>query len=277
MEKEVKKLQISPNELTLCISIAEHPSKFGTAVINAAFTALGLNYLYKAIAVNPEKLEDAIKGIRALGIRGCGISMPFKTKAIGYIDEIDPTSEKIGAINTLVNDNGLLRGYNTDYFGMMEAINAITLSDKNIVLLGAGGMANAVLGALKQKGAREITICNRSSQKGKEVASKWGCQFSAWENRNDLKADILVNTTSIGMYNNPGLPLDASAIGNFNIVIDVIVDPIQSELIKLAKENQKLTIPGYKISLFRAAKQFELYTGKKAPLEVMEKAMLELM
>lgn len=266
----------NPNEKTLCFSIAQHPSKFGTAIMNAAFESEGMNWLYLARAVEPGMLKAAIEGLKVFKIRGCGVSMPFKTEAIQYLDEIDPTSSKIGAINTIVQDDGILRGYNTDYFGVVEVLKETPLTDKSIVLLGAGGMAQAVLGALTEKGATKITICNRSLSKASEVASKWQCTVTPWESRNSLSADILINATSIGMYNNPGIPLEEQALGNFQMVVDVIVDPMESELIRLAKQRSLPTIAGFRISLYRAAKQFELYTGRQAPLEVMEKAMLNL-
>lgn len=264
-------------DTVICISIAQYPSNFGTTLFNKAFQSLEMNYLYKACQVNPGMLEDAIKGIKALGIRGCGISMPFKTEAMQYADEIDPIALKIGAINTLVNTKRRLKGYNTDFYGVTGAFQKMTIQDKKIVLLGAGGMANAILCALSEQGSHDITIFNRSTEKAKEIAQKWSCTYLPWIQRNQVKADILINATPIGMVPlEDSMPINKKALDNFDIVIDVVVNPLESKLISLAKAKKKIVLSGYEMSLRQAAKQFELYTGIEAPLSVMEKSILSI-
>jgi len=133
---------------TLCISVAEKPGKFGITVHNAGYRALGLNFMYKTFAIND--IKGAIIGVRSLGIRGCSVSMPFKEKVIPFLDRLDPLAKKIGAVNTVVNDNGSLVGYNTDVIAVEKSLKQLQIkNDKSIIIFGAGGVSRAILVALK--------------------------------------------------------------------------------------------------------------------------------
>ena len=143
----------------LCVSIAERPGNFGTVIHNAAFKYCKLNFIYKAFSVT--NLENAIRGIKGFNIRGCGVSMPFKEAVIPFLDWIDPTALKIGAINTIVNDNDQLKGYNTDVYGVTTSIENLNLNSNTTVLIkGAGGIAKAIIFALKNNGLQNIYISN---------------------------------------------------------------------------------------------------------------------
>jgi len=264
---------------TLCISIAKYPSNFGTTLFNAAFKALRLNFLYKAFRIEAKDLKKVIDGIGALGIRGCGVSMPFKKEAIKYLDSLDEVAREIGAVNTIINNNGHLKGYNTDYYGAIEILRKVRgVSEKKVLMLGAGGVASAIASALKHKKVRGVTISNRSRQNGILFAKRWGFQFIPWQERNNSKTDLLINATPVGMApDSSQSPIKEESIANFKIIMDVVINPLESKLIKLARHKKKEVIPGYKMSLFQAAKQFELYTKRKAPIKIMEQSLKKLL
>jgi len=268
-------------ETIICMSLAERSSSFGITVHNFGFESLGINAVYLARALKPEgeNLKDAIRGIRALGIRGCGISMPFKIDAMEYMDELDDSALRVGAINTIVNENGKLIGHNTDFFGATEALRGIEdIAGKRILILGSGGVSLAITAALKHLGVKNATICNRTHQKAYDLAIKRGYSIIPWDDRNKFTADVLINASSIGMTPNPNeIPVDETTIENFKVVYDVIVSPVDSLLIKSARKRNKVLIPGTVMCLFQAAKQFELYTGQQPPLEIMRSAMLRLL
>lgn len=276
----MKKQQISKNT-ALYISIAERPGNFGTFLFNAAFKELGIDAVYKAFKVSPgsNNLENAIKGIRALGIGGCGVTMPFKPQVIKYLDGIDRLALEIGAVNTIVNKNGYLKGYNTDCYGAISVLSKIPgLKNKKIVILGAGGVAQAISCALKNLKAnpKNVIVVNKDKKQGLKTAKKWGFKFMDWEERNKIKADVFINATPIGMAPNTDLPINEGAINNFKIIMDVVVDPLETRFIKLSKKKGKKVIMGYQMSLGQAIKQFELYIGKRAPVKVMEKNIFRL-
>ena len=267
----MKKTYAGKNEL--CISISKKPGMFGTIVHNAGYEALGLNFFYKAFKT--DHLEDAIKGVRALQIRGCSVSMPYKEKVIQYLDELDLSAKQVKAVNTIVNNNGKLIGYNTDVFSLKKCLKKIC-KDKNekILVLGAGGMTRAVLVALDYLKMKNITITNRTSSKGKKIAKEFDLKFITWNKRNDNQSDIIINSTSMGMYPTiTQLPLSNNMIKKSKIVVDVISNPIQTKLIKLAIKHRKNTILGTDLAFEQAITQFKLYTGKKAPVLEMQKAI----
>lgn len=261
----------------LCISIAEYPSNVGTTLFNSAFKALKINYIYKSCQVDPGKLKAAINGIRALNIRGCGVTMPFKKEATKYCDYIDKLAQDIGVINTIINTDGRLKGFNTDYYGVMKSLENLSIKGKEVTIAGAGGIARAIICALKKLKVKQITVCNRTFKKAVELASAYSCEVAKWDKRHMLKADIFINATSIGMKPNVnGLPIDENSIKNYQIIVDLVNNPIETLLIKKAKEINRIVIPGYQISLYQAAKQFELYTGLKPPIDIMRKALFKL-
>ena len=269
----MKKIYAEKNEL--CISISKKPGMFGTIVHNAGYEALGLNFFYKAFKT--DYLEDAIKGVRALQIRGCSVSMPYKEKVIQYLDELDLSAKQVKAVNTIVNNNGKLIGYNTDVFSLKKCLKKISKNkNQEILVLGAGGMTRAVLVALDYLKMKNITITNRTSSKGKKIAKEFDLKFITWNKRNDNQSDIIINSTSMGMYPTiTQLPLSNSMIKKSKTVVDVISNPIQTKLIKLAIKYRKNTILGTDLAFEQAITQFKLYTGKKAPVLEMQRAVNE--
>jgi len=261
---------------TLCISVAEKPGKFGITVHNAGYRALGLNFLYKTFAIND--IKGAIIGVRSLGIRGCSVSMPFKEKVIPFLDRLDPLAKKIGAVNTIVNDNGQLIGYNTDVIAVEKSLKPLQIkNDKDIIIFGAGGVSRAILVALKNLKLKNITVANRTTRKGERLAKEFNVNFIQWSKRESVKADVIINATSIGMIPNIfSSPISNNKIKNSQIVMDVVATPPKTKLIKIANKQGKITVDGLKLSLYQAFTQFKLYTGRNPPIQVMQKAATTL-
>lgn len=258
-----------------CISIAERPGNFGTTVFNAVFQALGLDYIYKPFRVHAEDLEDAIKGIRALGIRGCGVSMPHKMKAMQYLDKIDGVAQRIGAINTIINDQGVLTGYNTDYEGVIRALrDTYAVAGKKAIVVGAGGAARAIIVALKDSGAREIMLTNRDEEKGKQLAKEFSIAYHPFAGRGNVAANLLVNATPVGMPPEATeMIIDKEALAHYDACIDVVVSPQRTPLIQAMVDLKKAVIPGFKMALYQGVVQYELYTGLPVPMDLMEENM----
>ena len=261
---------------TLCISVAEKPGKFGITVHNAGYRALGLNFVYKTFAI--DDIKGAIIGVRSLGIRGCSVSMPFKEKVIPFLDRLDPLAKKIGAVNTIVNDNGQLIGYNTDVIAVEKSLKPLQIkNDKDIIIFGAGGVSRAILVALKNLKLKNITVANRTTRKGERLAKEFNVNFIQWSKRENVKAEVLINATSIGMFPNIfSSPISKNKIKNSQIVMDVVATPPKTKLIKIANKQGKITVDGLKLSLYQAFTQFKLYTGRNPPIQVMQKAATTL-
>ena len=267
----MKEKYFEKNEL--CISISKKPGLFGTIIHNAGYEALGLNFFYKAFKT--DHLENSIKGVRALQIRGCSVSMPYKEKVIEYIDELDLSAKQVKAVNTIVNVNGKLIGYNTDVVSLKKCLKKISKNkNQTIFVLGAGGMSRAVLVALDYLKMKNIMITNRTMSKGKKIAKEFDLEFIPWKNRNNIQADIIINSTSIGMY--PIIlesPLSDKMIKKSKIIVDVVSNPIKTKLIKIAIKNKKNIILGTDLAFEQAITQFKLYTNKKAPILEIQKAL----
>jgi shikimate dehydrogenase len=267
-----------PNKDTVvCISIASRPSNFGCTLHNAGYRALNLNFLYKSFGITDQKA--LIHAVRVMGIRGCSVSMPFKQSIIKELDKLDATAKEIGAVNTIVNDSGVLIGYNTDTFGAEMVLRNIGfVSDERVLIIGAGGVALAIIYALNRLNAVNITICNRNAERIDELDSERRFSRIDWEERNRFKADLLINATPIGMApETNGMPISEESINNFKSFFDVVVSPPKTRLIACAVSLNKNVIHGYQMSFYQAVKQFELYTGHEAPHDVLQKAIIGLL
>ncbi len=184
----------------LCMSLSARPSNFGTRFHNHLYAQLGLNYVYKAFTT--DDLAAAVAGIRALGIRGCGVSMPYKTEVMAQLDEIDPAATAIGAVNTIVNTDHVLAGYNTDYQAVRDLLAQHQVpNDVEVVLLGAGGMAKAVGQALRSHGFDRGTVVARNPETGKSLAASIG--FGWQPATTELAPAVLINATPVGMAGGP--------------------------------------------------------------------------
>lgn len=271
-------LAVFPDRDTvLCISVSARPSNFGMTVHNAAYRAAGLNFIYKAFRV--DDIAGALAGVRALGVRGCSVSMPFKEQVVPLLDALDPTAASIGAINTIVNDAGVLTGYNTDVYGAEMVISRLGQPrSSRVLLLGAGGVARAFLYALGSLGYADVTVSNRSTERFASWTERGKFAILPWDDRHQFVADILINATPVGMTpHEDDLPISEDAVARARAVIDVIVTPPETHLLRMARARGKPVATGLEMSLHQAARQFELYTGQAAPLEAMEESLKGLL
>ena len=235
---------------------------------NNAFAASGLNAVYLAFETND--LDGCIAGIRAFGIRGISVTLPYKSAVIPYLDEVDDLAKKIGAVNTIVNVNGHLVGYNTDALGALKAMEEkVQLSGKSCILVGAGGAARAIGFILKQRGLT-LKVANRTAERGRYLAQFLACPFIALDDLAAAEADILLQATSVGMA--PGdnaCPIPENILREGMLVMDIIYNPIETKLIKLAKSKGCLTLNGLGMFIHQGAEQFRLWTGMDPPLSAM--------
>ena len=251
----------------ICISISSSPGTFGETVHNAGYKYHKLNYLYKAIKA--KKIDKVISSIHTLDIKGCSVSMPFKEKIIKHLDKVDKLAKDTGAVNTVLKDQNLLIGYNTDVYGAYRAIKSLKVKKSNdVLILGAGGVARAIIVALKKIGIKNITIANRDLKRAKRICKSFKCNVIKWENRNLIKRDILINATSIGMKNNR-LPIRKESIINFSKVMDVIVSLKDTPIIKEAKKQKIRNVSGLVMTFFQASSQYKIYTNKELPISIM--------
>jgi len=241
---------------------------------NAAFSATGLNAVY--LAFEAEDIGGCIKGIKALGIKGASITIPFKTAVIPYLSDIDPLARRIGAVNTIVNENGRLKGYNTDALGALKALEEeIRLPGMTCLIIGAGGAARAIGSLLREKGV-SITVANRSSGRGEELARSLGCPYISFEKIGKRKTDILINTTPVGMYPQVDqCPVPEHVLEQGMVVMDIIYNPLETRLLRIARARGCTAISGIQMFLHQGAEQFRLWTGIDPPLEVMSHAVNE--
>ena len=257
--------------MTLCISLSARPSNNGTRFHNHLYGQLGLNWIYKAFA--PTNLEQAIAGVRGLGIRGCAISMPYKEDVIALVDEMDPSAKAIDSVNTIVNTDGPLKAYNTDYTAIEQllASNEVPTS-YSVVVQGSGGMAKATVAALRDAGFTNVTVVSRNEASGRALADQYGFQWrAALDGRT---ADLIINVTPIGMAGSMAGGADAEtvsfpaeAIEAARLVFDVVALPAETPLIRAARAAGKPVITGAEVATFQALEQFVLYTGVRPTAE----------
>ncbi|OGQ98143.1 MAG: shikimate dehydrogenase [Deltaproteobacteria bacterium RIFOXYD12_FULL_55_16] len=243
------------------------------AMHNAAFTALGLNKAYLPFAV--QDIAQAMTGLRALGLKGVSVTIPYKQTVIEYLDSLDPVAEKIGAVNTLVINNGAIHGANTDWLGANRALSEkISLKGSSVLLLGAGGSARAIGFGLLEAGA-SLTLASRTPEKGLALARLLGCPWLPLAETISARADALVNATSLGMGPQQELlPIAKEALANFKVVMDIVYAPLTTRLLQEARQAGCQTINGLAMLLYQGAAQFELWTGQQAPVEVMRQSLL---
>jgi shikimate dehydrogenase len=258
--------------LTLCGSISHHPGPLGSLIHRAGYAALGLPFCY--VPFRTTDLSGALRGMRALGIRGFGVSMPFKVEVMQHLDEIEPLARRIGAVNTIVNDAGRLCGYNADADGAAAALaEATPLAGKRVLLIGAGGAARAIAHALADRGVR-LHILNRHREAAAQLAAAVGGTAGGLAELADLGGyDALVHATPLGMADQPGMIVPESAIPAALVVMDIVYKPVQTALVQAAARRGARVVHGGRMLLHQAFRQFELYTGHAAPRAAMEQAL----
>ncbi|MCJ7771248.1 shikimate dehydrogenase [Candidatus Bathyarchaeota archaeon] len=255
------------------------------AMQNAAFREMGVDAVYLAMHVKSEMLAQAVRGFKALNILGFNVTIPHKTKVMKYLDGLDRTATTIGAVNTVVNRDGKLIGYNTDGIGALEALreSGVNPKGRRIILVGAGGAARAIAFTLAEI-AQRMVIVNRTVSKARMLARDvqkttqaqvtYKSLNSATLKNDLLSSDLLVNATSIGM--NPRAseaPIDLSLLRTDLDVFDIVYDPVETSLLKGAKEVGAKSVNGLMMLVKQGAQAFELWTGLKGPIPIMTEAL----
>lgn len=254
---------------------------------NAAFKAAGLDYVYVAFAVSSESLDQCATSVRTFQIRGLNVTVPHKVGVMETLDDVDPLAMHIGAVNTIVNTDGRLVGYNTDGPGFMRALEeaGLHVAGKKIVMLGAGGAARAVAYSVAEAGAH-LTILNRSVERAEALAHEVSgtrdehVGYAPLEHaclREKLAAaDVLVNTTSVGMSPDiESTPCPAELLREDLCVCDIVYHPLRTRLLTEAEAAGATTIGGAEMLIHQGAQAFELWTGVAAPVDAMRRAVME--
>lgn len=258
-------LVTASKETLLCMSLAGRPGNFGVRFHNHLYQQLGLNFYYKAFS--PNDLPAAIAGMRSLGIRGCGVSMPFKEASIALVDELDASADAIQSINTIVNTDGHLKAYNTDYIAIAQLVDTHEVPRTRFALRGSGGMAKAVACALRDAGFTDGLIVARNEQAGRALAQT--CGFTWQAELGSERPPLLVNVTPLGMAGDQAdaLAFDASAIEQADTAFDVVATPARTPFIVEAELLGKRLITGDQVAAIQALEQFILYTGVRPSQE----------
>ena len=255
---------------------------------NTAFEALGLDYAYLAFDFQPDQLTDAVKGLKALGVKGWNVSMPYKTAIIPLLDEISEVSRLCESVNTVINDNGRLYGTVTDGTGYMRSLadRGFDVKGKKMTVLGCGGAATAICIQAALDGVKEISIFNandaffhRAEENVEKINNNTGCVAHAYplEDKDRLRAEIadsvlLANATNVGMGKLEGVSLitDKTMLRPDLICTDVIYSPEETAFLKLAKEVGCPTMNGLGMVLFQGAESFRLWTGREMPIDAVK-------
>lgn len=253
---------------------------------NAGFQSIGLDYVFLAFRVKPADVQEAVNGMRALNLRGLNVTMPHKTAIINHLDRVDLSAQIVNSVNTVLNKENLLFGFNTDGVGALKALkeNGVELKGRKVLLLGAGGAARAIAYALAKE-ADELAVLNRTVKQAQALAKmlERSCNkkiASGSLSQNDIQinlqdSDILINATAIGMKPKPDESPVAPKLLRKNLaVMDIVYNPLETKLAKDAKGAGAKVISGVEMLIYQGAASFEIWTGKSAPVEVMRQAVL---
>jgi shikimate dehydrogenase len=241
---------------------------------NAAFNHLGLNMAYLAFRV--EEASDATTAMRMLGILGASITVPHKQTIMSHLDDLDEMSRAIGAVNTVSAQEGRLVGYNTDWLGVVRALEQVSdLTEKSCLILVAGGAARAAIYGLQSKSV-EVLMMSRDEARGRSLAAEMDCTFVKWQSWDRLNVELLINATPVGMSANGAQTVVPSQwLKPPMVVMDMVYRPVETRLLRDAEAADCLCVSGLDMLLYQGAAQFEIWTGKKAPFEVMRQALIE--
>lgn len=281
---------LAVNGKTKVVGLIGYPVEhtFSPSMHNAAFGSIGLNMVYLPFSIKPENLSNALDGIRGLDLIGANVTIPYKEKVISCLDKLSSEAEMIGAVNTIVNNDGILKGYNTDGLGFIRSLEedaGVTPEDKSVMILGAGGAAKAVAFQLALSGIQELTLAVRRLDEGNKLSNDIGEKTGIKTKvigLNDVETggklreiDILINATPIGMSPNVEdmPPVNLKQIPDDAIVCDLIYNPAETQLLAQAKGRGLKTLNGIGMLLYQGALAFELWTGIKPPIEIMKKAL----
>ena len=257
---------------------------FSPPMMNAVFSYMNLDACYLAFQVDEKKVSEAIAGIRALNFAGVNVTVPHKSTVIPYLDEVSPLAKKIGAVNTISNVKGRLKGTNTDFSGFIRSLKTLNFSPKKktIALLGSGGSARALVAGLADAGALRVMLHNRTAERAEKLVTEFSRYFPltqleavSLQTIHETPLDLLVNTTTVGMFSSD-LPLNLKQCRKINLLADIIYRPSQTPLLKQAKELGINAVNGIDMLLYQGCDAFTFWTGKQAPEEVMRSQLLSL-
>ena len=249
---------------------------------NAAYRELEMDCTYIAYRVAQGELATGIESLKKIKISGFNVTIPHKVEMMKYLDNLDDNCKRIGAVNTVLNDDGILRGFNTDMDGFLEPLKRKEIEIKNskILMLGAGGAARAIIAGFQKENAKEITIVNRTKSKGDELvkfSSELGLDSvsKSIEDMNELDSDFdfIVNASSLGLKNEKNI-IPEKLLNEKTTVYDIVYKPIKTDLINKAKEKNCKIIFGYEMLLGQAIRSFEIWLDRKAPYETMKRSIL---
>jgi shikimate dehydrogenase len=241
------------------------------AMHNAAFRELGMNAVYVAFPV--KDLLAAVAGLRGLNIAGASVTIPYKEEIIPLLDEMDPRAARMGAVNTVLNREGRLLGYNTDWLGAVAALQAHTLiKGDNFLVLGAGGASRAIVFGLLEKGGR-VTVTDIDAERASNLGQQFGVEVLPLADLDRYPGGVLINATPVGMEPcAEAIPIAPELLNRFALVMDIVYRPLETRLLREARAQGAATIDGLQMLIHQGAAQFELFTGHPAPLEVMSQA-----
>ncbi|CAG9608085.1 shikimate dehydrogenase [Pseudoneobacillus rhizosphaerae] len=251
---------------------------------NDLFQYYNLDAHYQPLFVKKENLKEAIVGLKAIGVSGFNVTIPHKTEIIPFLDEVDPLAEQIGAVNTVVNQNGRFVGFNTDGLGFIAGLTSLVpeIQAQNVLLIGAGGAARAIFYTLAKNGIQTLDICNRTVQKATELILD--CPYKLNSNALSIKDaenqlqqyDIIIQTTNIGM--SPFLeqiPISLERLRSGSIVSDIIYNPLETQLLKAAKEKDAVIQNGIDMFVNQGAIAFQYWTGIMPDVKRMKQNVLD--
>lgn len=263
------------------------------AMHNAGYRALGLNNVFLALEIEPGRLAEAAAGARALGFRGCSVTKPFKESIVPLLDRLDETASAIGAVNTVLNDGGTLVGMNSDWIGAVRAIEGAagkrgnaeagaslmpapgSLAGLRACVVGAGGAGKAIVWALVRAGCR-VVLFNRDVEKARAAAAAFSAECGGPPDAvaSSGPFDVFVNATSVGMGNaEAGPPFSPLALRAKAIVLDAVIKPRNTALLRAARKAGCVAVPGARMLLYQGLFQFSLFTGREPPAESMRRAL----
>lgn len=274
---------------TKVVGVIGHPIEHSMSppMHNNAFKELNMDYVYVAFHVLPENIEKLIESCKTLDIKGLNVTIPHKTSVIPFLDEIDPTAKKIGAVNTIQFKNGIAKGFNTDGIGAIKSIQEYTtLKGKNVLIIGAGGASKAISFTLINENINSLVIANRSKENACNLIEniRMQCDFEeiSYVDIKDSSeliddVDIIINTTPIGMYPKHEVepPIKTDKINEKHIVMDVIYNPLETTLLKEARLNGATTINGTSMLINQGLESFKIFTGCNASYKSFEEALME--
>jgi shikimate dehydrogenase len=263
-------MNVVDRDTVLCISLAARPGNHGNRFHNFLYAELGLNVLYKSFSSSD--IGATIGGVRSLGIRGVSVSMPYKESCIPFLDALDASAAAIDSVNTIVNDQGVLTGSNTDYLAVRTLLADVPRGP--FALRGSGGMAKAVLAALVDSGFTDGVVVARNEPAGRALAERYGVGWSATAPAPG-EASVLLNATPVGMAGGPdadGLPFPAEVVAGARAVVEAVQQPVRTPLVALAEAGGATVVRGSEIMRLQALEQFVRYTGVRPTDEQVERA-----